>query len=1805
MTLDKNSPPYYDDYDKEKNYYQILFKPGVAVQARELSQMQAILQQQIKNFGDSIYKTGSMVLPGESAINIQYPFVKLEDQFESVDINISNFADKQVIGLTSGTVGTVLQTEETDGVDPNTLYVQYQVGNSSQSFTASITDNSKIVTAISISASAQLVVGALVTGTGIPSNTYIVSVDSATQITMSEEATATNGSATLTVTTADQFEDGETIATVGEVLTHYATVQTSGTGYGAAAIIKTGVYFIEGYFVLVTDQIILLDKYTNTPTYRIGLNYIDEFITANTDSTLNDPAAGSSNFNAPGADRYYINLLLTKLGIEEDVPENFIELINIKDGEIQSQVTHPSYSILEQTLARRTYDESGDYTTKPFQLQVKEHLNDGTNFGVYSASDGGDEDKLVLAIAPGKAYVKGYEIQTQSTTLIEQDKARTTLTTINLPFSFSLGNYVDCDTVTGTFNLTGYDTVTLKDNVSATVGTALVRGFKLVSGTPGDPTAKYRLWLFKVDMTGSHVFSEVNKITASGKSATVIADSATPAALQDVADNIALLQIPAYAIKTFKNEDNSITNEYSVRRYFSGTMSGNSITLTAGSNGIFQAFDVLRYHLSITSASATAISNGFVTGDVVDLTDGGNSVTLSGSPSGAQVIITVPTINGSGVAIIASLLKTDVVEKTKTLTTVTETVAHSNLIQLTHADGYKIISVTEADSNAKDITDLYILDGGQRDNYYDRSTLLYNTNYAIPNTANVSVEYEYFAHGTGDFFSVDSYNGVIDYHDIPAYKSTSTGKVYDLINCLDFRPRINDAGSGFSVSSEIVEDAGDFTVTYDYYTGRIDKLYLDYLGNFKLISGANGINPQPPKDPDDGMVIYTIKVPPYTFKTSDVIPTALDNRGYTMRDIGKIDKRVTNLEYYTALSLLEQNTADMFIDDGTGQNRFKNGFMVDNFSSLTSGDVSNPDFKCSIDPQYGFLRPSFFSDNVPLILDTGNSTFYTKTGDLITLPYTVASFIKQPYASDFENINPYNIFNWIGSMTLTPASDDWYDTKQAPDRVITTTDDAAIAAAQALNGQVTWNDWTTTWVGAVISDTVQPQPSNKVTTFSPGAKASIQRIGDAGPGVVASQAAINASFGGRTPDNITGWIATNNGFRVSGTITTTHIISQQQGQTRTGTQLTVVPTTTQKTIGNVVVSTESIPFMREKTLSFSATGLKANTTIYPFFNNVAVTAYCTPTGGSLGGQLRTDINGAVSGTFAIPNNTSVKFRTGTATFTLIDSQTNDTGVASTVANAIFESAGTIQTQQSTILSTQTAKIVNTTVSENRTIVGTNIQTSTQNIQSSWYDPLAQSFLVNSIGGVFLNKINIYFKTKDAGNIPVMLQVRTLVNGYPGPNIVPYSEVTINPSAITTSTDGSVATSFTFPSPVYLNDATEYCFTLLSNSNSYNVWVSKIGLTDIATGARISNQPYAGSLFKSQNASTWTAAQEEDIKFEIFRCVFDTAHTGTVVLNNDAVDTITLPRDPFTTTEDSGTGNIITVYHPNHTLRDGQTTTITGVDGDQNGIPDTELNAEHTITMIDYDYYTFVVSSHATAAGNCGGSEVEATRNIRMDLTNIISQNLTFAQCALNYGIKTRLYTDGSLDSEFSDISVNKNVYFEDAQVIESEENVSGHSVIIEALMETTIDSISPVLDSTRQSVIAVGNRINNDDTDETEPAGGNAIAKYITAPIVLATSANHINLYFAAIRPANCEIEVYIKTLSNDKAGSETFPDQEYVLLDEVDYPNYDASSFYDYQFSLENMDDFSSFAIKIVMIASDTADACTIKQFRVVATAT
>jgi hypothetical protein len=457
-----NVAPYFDDFDANNDYHKVLFKPGVPVQARELTTLQTILQNQIEKFGQHFFKEGAKVIPGNTGYNGLYYCVQLQNTF--LGVPVAAYADQlvgtKITGQTSGVtavVDKILLPQDSERGNL-TLYINYLGSSAENNTTQQFSDGESLVTNVTITS-------------GLLGNTSIAA----------EQPFA-------------------------------VTIADDSSAVGSSFNITNGVYFIRGQFVNVGTETLILDQYDNRPNYRIGLFVNESIINSDIDERLSDNSQGFNNYAAPGADRLKISVSLFKKSLDDFDDNNFIELATITDGILRSQKTTTEYSLLADELARRTYNESGDYLIKPFDISLKESLNNNLgNGGIFNAEQltyGGStpsDDLVVCQISPGKAIVRGYEVETISTTFLDIEKPRTVKTLENQSINYNTGPTLSLNDVKGfpTIGIGNTYVLSLRSERVGTsntiapgkeIGVARVYDFKLESGSYSTSNSNLNEW---------------------------------------------------------------------------------------------------------------------------------------------------------------------------------------------------------------------------------------------------------------------------------------------------------------------------------------------------------------------------------------------------------------------------------------------------------------------------------------------------------------------------------------------------------------------------------------------------------------------------------------------------------------------------------------------------------------------------------------------------------------------------------------------------------------------------------------------------------------------------------------------------------------------------------------------------------------------------------------------------------------------------------------------------------------------------------------------------------------------------------------------------------------------------------------------------------------------------------------------------------------------------------------------------------------------------------------------------------------
>jgi len=855
----------------------------------------------------------------------------------------------------------------------------------------------------------------------------------------------------------------------------------------------------------------------------------------------------------------------------------------------------------------------------------------------------------------------------------------------------------------------------------------------------------------------------------------------------------------------------------------------------------------------------------------------------------------------------------------------------------------------------QDITKSFNLDKGQKDEFYDYSRLVRKDNVAVPSKQLLIVydAYTVPANDNGDVFTVLSYPKDNFENDIP-FIGINKVRATDV---LDFRPRVS-AFTGttsspfdFNARTTTFNTVPKFLVApnetsllgYEYYLGRIDKVYLDEYGTLSVTKGISANHPQAPNIDKRVMELATIELPPYLYNPNNARITLKDNRRYTMRDIGIIEDRVEELERVTTLSLLEIGTEALTIQDANGRNRFKSGFFVDSFSNNEFIDLDLASIE--VDQEEGCIRPIIARNSLQNYLlpatniideeyDPGTNyplldSNVQKTGQAVTLKYDEVDWISQDFATKVENVNPFHVIAFRGNVELTPASDSWQRTVRLDEdvREVNVSRDQ-VENVQTFNRtwgtqEMRWSDTTTNTVSNTTTNTVSRDiiidsgedqfMRSRNTAFSVTAVRPLNRhyqFFDGNSDVdfipklleIANDSTLaNSGSSGafRVGETIKGY--SNNQeiitFRVAKS-------NHKEGAFNNPSQTYVKnPYDSSQNLQPEYTSTSKILNVDIISLSTEAQGLYSG--------------YVT-TGTKLVGQtsgavayvkdlkLISDEFGDLQGSFFLrdPNadpQPSVVIRTGRKTYRVSSSPTNVKPLPGSKlissAQTNYQSTGTFEVRQTrtTITNTTVNTITNTTV--------TTIQEEEDD------DPLAQSFMVagnieaptantgsgQDDDGVFVTSVDLFFASKDVGNNPLIVQIRTVELGTPTRNRVGKS-VVLRPDDITISPTASIATNAKFPEPIYLEPGEEYAIVLLApTSDQYEVWVGEFGKETIesqqlpdAAAVTYSQQWALGSLFLSQNGSTWSPVQTEDLKFKLYKAKF-TAPQGIAYFTNPTLN----------------------------------------------------------------------------------------------------------------------------------------------------------------------------------------------------------------------------------------------------------------------------------------------------------------------------
>jgi hypothetical protein len=754
------SSTYKDDFADSDGYYRMLFNSGRPLQARELTQMQTIIQSELARFGRNIFKEGAPVNPGGPTVS-PYEFIKLDTSVYALPADINSIVDTVFEGAVSGVKARIIEAIGDEGLDPATIYVQY-----------------------------------------VDTQSGVSGTD---PIRMNAGENMTNGSVTLTSQTTN-------------------TTENPAVGQGLRASNSDGDFFVQGHFVFAPAQSIILSKYSSVvASATIGFTIVQDIVTAQDDDALYDNQGAVPNLTSPGADRYRIRLVLTDSSLV-DSDQNFIFYANIRDSQIVQQAKGTDqYNKINDLIATRTKEESGDYIVSPFKIKYND--------------DPADDTILTLDVSPGTAYVNGYRANVPVSTVLEVPKPTSSTVVNNEVVAAAYGNYVLFSTNAGLPDISTFELWNLRTAPSyggSTIGTARVRAIE-------EDGANYRAYLFDIQMNAGQSFRLVQSIGTSGTEYINNILESGFASLKETASNSLLFALPN--IRPQSITDVSMT----VQRKFSQTTDGSgNVTITLSAPG--ETFANTNQWVA-TDDAGTIYANS-ATGA------GTQSSTVSGGP------------NSTAVSVYAFVNKAAATQRTKTLqeTTLADTVDSDGngllFVDLNETDIFEVSRITETDSDGSSLASRFTIDNGQRDNFYGKGRLVVRSGQTAP-SGNVFIRFKYFDHGvTGDYFSVNSYTGQIDYADIPGIR-TNTGETVNLRNVLDFRP-VQDLSGAYSNSgtgarvNQLPQNTDLVTADVTYYNQRADKIVINEAAEISVITGEESLAAEFPATPTDALELYKV-----------------------------------------------------------------------------------------------------------------------------------------------------------------------------------------------------------------------------------------------------------------------------------------------------------------------------------------------------------------------------------------------------------------------------------------------------------------------------------------------------------------------------------------------------------------------------------------------------------------------------------------------------------------------------------------------------------------------------------------------------------------------------------------------------------------------------------------------------------------------------------------------------------------------------------------------------------------------------------
>jgi hypothetical protein len=1020
-----------------------------------------------------------------------------------------------------------------------------------------------------------------------------------------------------------------------------------------------------------------------------------------------------------------------------------------------------------------------------------------------------------------------------------------------------------------------------------------------------------------VDINGQRLF--VTKISSNTVAYGINLDLAT------VSGNST--QFPAFRVNNNLNETSSNTlifpvtaatssivdNLYTVYKSYSvsGISGFSSVTVTlASASGNAAAEALATTDINAYFISQDIISNLSTPMPIYSVNQIGQNVTItcSGNFSSNTAKVIIPVTRGS----VNGTVLGNVKSKTYTPSVYDDFLGTSSAsrtrLPLSKNDILKIVKIFQATSfvtswdsitqaAATDVTSRYDLDTGQRDCFYDFGAVSLRPGFPPP-TGSIRVYYDYFTHGTGDFFARSSYNALTHpYEKIPSYKGNNLGDM------LDFRPRISDSLTNLGTGNAPPRFATNFVADISYYLGRKHSIILDKSAAFYSVSGVSSTTPDFPKITNsiNAVKLYDVEFKPYTSSSNspDVFYTKYDNRRFTMKDIGNVEKRVSGLEFATSLSLLEAKTKNLQIRDNLDNTleRYKTGFFVDNFSDLSNAELTGDarfnlnQFTQTIEPagqvnslplseKVNYTASLYTSSELTGLRSARDTQNYAVTGDLLTLKYTTSTVLSQLIATTSIAVAPFLTATFLGNLKLIPETDIFEQINYNTNIVGSSTASIAIST----NGG--WSRYIGTTVEEVLTQVGSTKVSNALLPYC-RANTILWRATGLKPNTK-----YYTFFDGQHVENyMTGAVKLTFDSMPFLEFDATRANSANEFPRYRSeyTSLDIKEVTRAYQVGAGANATWAYDYgwfhrtVNPKDYETYMPSAATRDTFRIALGGGPCVYYYEGTGASralVGSAVAAwqdsttlylvNARGKLSPSFIRSqgsyNYSSGQFYVGidgsevkrvNATVTVASALTQDTSgylysdaKGTVIAVSDLPNADTIKflAGKKPVVITDnanndpddwTAKAEAQFYGQGTDVTVTNNYISTKTYVARYYDPIAQTFRLPDqyTSGAFISDIDFYFQQKPlTEKAPIHLDIRICdEGGRPSANeLVPGAAVTLFPDDITTDSTGQTATKFKFAQPIYLMPGKQYGIVLRCDTKNYRVWMATMGQSDVYT-----------------------------------------------------------------------------------------------------------------------------------------------------------------------------------------------------------------------------------------------------------------------------------------------------------------------------------------------------------------------------------